>query len=85
MKKSSNRFSKSSLEANFLLIRKFCNVRRNLFGTHLVPGPDFVVDASKLPNQASGVSCELLKICMSRRGPDRISPADEFWPGLVNL
>ncbi|GFY32493.1 hypothetical protein TNCV_3560011 [Trichonephila clavipes] len=39
-------------------------------GNHLVPGPDSMVDALKLPNQASGVYPESLQTCVAWRCPD---------------
>ncbi|GFW88121.1 hypothetical protein TNCV_217931 [Trichonephila clavipes] len=37
---------------------------------HLVPGPDYVVDALKLLNQAFRVSGESLQTCVPWRRPD---------------
>ncbi|GFV05446.1 hypothetical protein TNCV_226571 [Trichonephila clavipes] len=39
-------------------------------GNRLVPGPDFMVDALKLPNQASKGSGESLQKCVAWRCPD---------------
>ncbi|GFS89492.1 hypothetical protein TNCV_1809961 [Trichonephila clavipes] len=39
-------------------------------GKHLVPGPDYMVDALKLPNQAPRVSRESLQTCLVWRFPD---------------
>ncbi|GFW94616.1 hypothetical protein TNCV_4246561 [Trichonephila clavipes] len=39
-------------------------------GNHLVRGPDYVVDALKLPNQAPSVSGESLQKCVAWRCPD---------------
>ncbi|GFY18555.1 hypothetical protein TNCV_2397801 [Trichonephila clavipes] len=39
-------------------------------GNHLVPGPDYMVDVLKLPNQASRVSGESLQTCVAWRCPD---------------
>ncbi|GFW43131.1 hypothetical protein TNCV_1475261 [Trichonephila clavipes] len=36
----------------------------------LVPGPDYMVDAIKLPNQVPRVSCESLQTCVAWRCPD---------------
>ncbi|GFU77029.1 hypothetical protein TNCV_4521851 [Trichonephila clavipes] len=38
-------------------------------GNCLVPGPDYTVDALKLPNQAPRVSGESLKTCVAWRCP----------------
>ncbi|GFU42231.1 hypothetical protein TNCV_4554141 [Trichonephila clavipes] len=35
--------------------------------SHLVPGPDYMVDAIKLPNQATRVSGESLQTCVAWR------------------
>ncbi|GFU92625.1 hypothetical protein TNCV_4795531 [Trichonephila clavipes] len=40
-------------------------------GKRLVPGPGCMVDALKLPNEASRVSGESLQTCMAWRCPDR--------------
>ncbi|GFW51835.1 hypothetical protein TNCV_1187671 [Trichonephila clavipes] len=39
-------------------------------GNHLVPGPDYMVDALKLPNQAPRVSGESLQTCVAWRCSD---------------
>ncbi|GFU98402.1 hypothetical protein TNCV_3652331 [Trichonephila clavipes] len=39
-------------------------------GNHLVPGPDYMVDALKLSNQAPRVSEESKQMCLSWRSPD---------------
>ncbi|GFW01183.1 hypothetical protein TNCV_1764201 [Trichonephila clavipes] len=39
-------------------------------GNHLVPGPDYMVDALKLPNQAIRGSGESLQKCVAWRCPD---------------
>ncbi|GFY03136.1 hypothetical protein TNCV_981411 [Trichonephila clavipes] len=39
-------------------------------GNRLVPGPDYMLDASKLPNQAPRVSDESLQKCVAWRCPD---------------
>ncbi|GFT27510.1 hypothetical protein TNCV_1276011 [Trichonephila clavipes] len=39
-------------------------------GNHLVLGPDYMVDALKLPNQAPRVFGESLQTCMACRCPD---------------
>ncbi|GFW09026.1 uncharacterized protein TNCV_3081181 [Trichonephila clavipes] len=52
-KNSSNRFSQSSLHPKFLSLRKLCNASKG--GNLLVPDPDYMADALKLPNQASRV------------------------------
>ncbi|GFX81789.1 hypothetical protein TNCV_2569901 [Trichonephila clavipes] len=39
-------------------------------GNRLMPGPDYMVDALKLPNQAPGVSGESLQKCVARLCPD---------------
>ncbi|GFV02474.1 hypothetical protein TNCV_1024021 [Trichonephila clavipes] len=39
-------------------------------GNHLVPGPDYMVDALKLPNQAPTISGESLKMCVAWCCPD---------------
>ncbi|GFV11080.1 hypothetical protein TNCV_2718241 [Trichonephila clavipes] len=36
----------------------------------LVTGPDYMVDASKLPNQVPSVSGESIKMCVAWRCPD---------------
>ncbi|GFY07364.1 hypothetical protein TNCV_5085491 [Trichonephila clavipes] len=41
-------------------------------GNLLLPGPDYMVDALKLPNQAPRVSGESLQRCMAWRCPDGI-------------
>ncbi|GFU83789.1 hypothetical protein TNCV_1694591 [Trichonephila clavipes] len=40
-------------------------------GNRLEPGPDYMVDALKLPKQALGVSGESLQACLAWRFPDR--------------
>ncbi|GFW73867.1 hypothetical protein TNCV_48561 [Trichonephila clavipes] len=40
-------------------------------GNRLVPGPDYMVDALKLPNQALMISGESLQTCVAWRCPDR--------------
>ncbi|GFW41499.1 hypothetical protein TNCV_465871 [Trichonephila clavipes] len=39
-------------------------------GNHLVPGPDYMADALKFPNQAPRVSGESLQTCVAWRCPD---------------
>ncbi|GFV05540.1 hypothetical protein TNCV_227511 [Trichonephila clavipes] len=39
-------------------------------GNRLVPGPDYIVDALKFPNQAPRVSVKSLQVCEARRCPD---------------
>ncbi|GFU88741.1 hypothetical protein TNCV_4444181 [Trichonephila clavipes] len=39
-------------------------------GNRLMTGPDYMVDALKLPNQAPRVSCESLQTCVVGRCPD---------------
>ncbi|GFS95370.1 hypothetical protein TNCV_409571 [Trichonephila clavipes] len=39
-------------------------------GNRLVPGPDYMVDALKFPNQAPRVSGESLQMCVAWRCPD---------------
>ncbi|GFU11998.1 hypothetical protein TNCV_3265861 [Trichonephila clavipes] len=39
-------------------------------GNRLVPGPDYKVDALKLPKQAPRVSVESLQTCVARSCPD---------------
>ncbi|GFW35720.1 hypothetical protein TNCV_4435691 [Trichonephila clavipes] len=52
-------------------------------GNRLVPGPDYMVDVLKLPNQDTRVSGESLQTCMAWRCPDR---TDLFcWLILANL
>ncbi|GFW85558.1 hypothetical protein TNCV_852101 [Trichonephila clavipes] len=41
-------------------------------GNYLVPGPDCMVDALKLPNQAPRVSGESLQTCVVWRCPDHL-------------
>ncbi|GFT78359.1 hypothetical protein TNCV_655721 [Trichonephila clavipes] len=58
VKNSRNRFSYSSLDPNFLSLRKFCNAKKG--GNRLVPHPDYIVDALKLTNLAPRFSDESL-------------------------
>ncbi|GFY24652.1 hypothetical protein TNCV_1016981 [Trichonephila clavipes] len=44
--------------------------KRKKGDNRLVPDPDYMVDASKLPNQAPGVSGESLQTCVAWRCPD---------------
>ncbi|GFX94303.1 hypothetical protein TNCV_4293481 [Trichonephila clavipes] len=67
---SSNRFSQSSLDPNFLSLKKFCNARK--WGNHLVSGTDYMVNALKLPDQAPRVFSESLQTCVAWRCPDGI-------------
>ncbi|GFU21100.1 hypothetical protein TNCV_4741791 [Trichonephila clavipes] len=67
-KNSRNRFSQSSLDPNFLSFRKFCNTRKG--ENRLVSGPDYMVDALKLPNQSPRVSGESLQTRVAWRCPD---------------
>ncbi|GFU62876.1 hypothetical protein TNCV_3520131 [Trichonephila clavipes] len=39
-------------------------------GNRLVPGPDYMVDALRLPNQAPRVSGESIQTCVTGRSPD---------------
>ncbi|GFV40468.1 hypothetical protein TNCV_4494251 [Trichonephila clavipes] len=48
----------------------------------LVPGPDYMVDALKLPNQASRVSGESLQTCGAWRCPDGAQHLF-YWPILA--
>ncbi|GFW94363.1 hypothetical protein TNCV_1432981 [Trichonephila clavipes] len=48
----------------------------------LVPGPDYMVDALKLPNQASRVSDKSLLTCVVWRYPDGTQHFF-FWPILA--
>ncbi|GFW24041.1 hypothetical protein TNCV_4950851 [Trichonephila clavipes] len=41
-------------------------------GNRLVPGPDYMVDALKLPNKVPRVSDESLQTCVVWRYPERI-------------
>ncbi|GFU73125.1 hypothetical protein TNCV_1354161 [Trichonephila clavipes] len=47
---------------------KFCNARKG--SNRLVPDPDYIVEALKLPNQAPRVPGESLKTCVTWRCPD---------------
>ncbi|GFU21526.1 hypothetical protein TNCV_3827331 [Trichonephila clavipes] len=58
-KNSSNQFARFSLESNFSSLRKF--KIREKDGNRLVPGPDYMADALKLPNRAPRVSGESLQ------------------------
>ncbi|GFW54915.1 hypothetical protein TNCV_2655541 [Trichonephila clavipes] len=51
-------------------------------GNRLVPGPDYMVDAFKLSNQAPRVSGESLKTCVAWRCPDGTQHLF-CWPVLV--
>ncbi|GFV48808.1 hypothetical protein TNCV_1723251 [Trichonephila clavipes] len=55
-------------------------------GNRLVPGPDYVVDALKLPNQAPRVSGESLQTCVAWCCPDGKQHLFCWsnWPFLVN-
>ncbi|GFV68165.1 hypothetical protein TNCV_1874471 [Trichonephila clavipes] len=77
---SSNRFSQSSFDPNFLSLRQFCNGEKD--GNRLVPGPDYMVGVLKLPNQALRVSSESLQACVAWRYPDGIQYLF-CWPILV--
>ncbi|GFU43773.1 hypothetical protein TNCV_651811 [Trichonephila clavipes] len=46
---------------------------------HLVPGPDYMVYALKLPNQAPRVSGESLQTCVAWRSPDG-KQSLFYWP-----
>ncbi|GFT45513.1 hypothetical protein TNCV_3781441 [Trichonephila clavipes] len=39
-------------------------------GNRLVPGPDYIVDALKLPNQAPRISGESIQTSVAGRSPD---------------
>ncbi|GFU60308.1 hypothetical protein TNCV_3404511 [Trichonephila clavipes] len=52
-------------------------------GNRLVPGPDYVMDALKLPNQAPRVSSESLQTSVAWRCPDGTQHLF-CWPILVN-
>ncbi|GFT33782.1 nose resistant to fluoxetine protein 6 [Trichonephila clavipes] len=52
-------------------------------GNHLVPDPDYMVDALKLPSQAPRVSGESLQTCVAWRCSDG-SQHLFCWPVLVN-
>ncbi|GFV16332.1 hypothetical protein TNCV_178531 [Trichonephila clavipes] len=67
-KNSINRFSQSSLDPNFLSLRKFRNAIKG--DNRLVPGPDYMVDALKLLNLAPSVSGESLQKCVAWHCPD---------------
>ncbi|GFY18858.1 hypothetical protein TNCV_3875461 [Trichonephila clavipes] len=51
-------------------------------GNRLVPGPDYMVNALKLPNQAPRVSGEALQTCVAWRCPDEKQHLF-CWPILV--
>ncbi|GFY34160.1 hypothetical protein TNCV_2504631 [Trichonephila clavipes] len=51
-------------------------------GNCLVPGPDYMMDALKLPNQAPRVSGESLQTCVAWRCPDGTQYLF-FWPILA--
>ncbi|GFY34158.1 hypothetical protein TNCV_2504611 [Trichonephila clavipes] len=51
-------------------------------GNCLVPGPDYMMDALKLPNQAPSVSGESLQTCVAWRCPDGTQYLF-FWPILT--
>ncbi|GFX79502.1 hypothetical protein TNCV_824911 [Trichonephila clavipes] len=67
-KNLSNRFSQSSLDPISYPSGNF--TMREKGGNPLVPGPDCMVDALKLPNQAVRVSGESLQLCVAWRCPD---------------
>ncbi|GFX50408.1 hypothetical protein TNCV_339431 [Trichonephila clavipes] len=48
----------------------------------MVPGPNYMVDVLKLPNQAPRVSGELLKTCGPRHCPDGTQHLS-YWPILA--
>ncbi|GFX74196.1 hypothetical protein TNCV_2912291 [Trichonephila clavipes] len=81
MKNCSNRFSHSSLEPNFLSVRKFCNAKKG--GDRSVPDPDYMVDALKLPNQAHKFSSESLNARVAWRRwnttPLPLANSGRFW------
>ncbi|GFX31750.1 hypothetical protein TNCV_170831 [Trichonephila clavipes] len=79
-KTHSTRFSQSSLDANFLPLRKFGNAKKG--GNPLVPDVHYMVDALKLPNQAPRGSGESLQKCMFARCPDGTQHLF-CWPILV--
>ncbi|GFW42547.1 structural maintenance of chromosomes protein 2-2 [Trichonephila clavipes] len=68
VKLSSSRFSQSSLDPNFVSLRKYCNDRKG--SNRLASGPDYRVDALKLINQAPRVSVESLQTCRAWRYPE---------------
>ncbi|GFW40485.1 hypothetical protein TNCV_1020421 [Trichonephila clavipes] len=76
-----------SLSSYLAFRRQGSFAMREKGGNCLVPGPDYVVDALKLPNQAPRVSGESLQKCV---GPSVVlmehntSSVDQFWPFLVN-
>ncbi|GFV32311.1 hypothetical protein TNCV_1675971 [Trichonephila clavipes] len=51
-----------------VILRKFCNAKKG--DNRLVPGPDYMVDALKLPNQTPRVSGESLQTCVAWRYSD---------------
>ncbi|GFY01697.1 hypothetical protein TNCV_2608801 [Trichonephila clavipes] len=51
-------------------------------GNHLVPDPDYMLDALKLPNQAPIVSGDSLQTCMAWRCPDGTQHLF-CWPNLT--
>ncbi|GFV16922.1 hypothetical protein TNCV_4365221 [Trichonephila clavipes] len=63
---TSNLCSKSSIDLNFLSLKKM----QEKGGNRLVPGLDHMVDALKLPNQVSRVSGESLQTWVAWRCPD---------------
>ncbi|GFX99115.1 hypothetical protein TNCV_2492961 [Trichonephila clavipes] len=52
-------------------------------GNHLVPGPDYMTDALKLPNQAPRGSGESIQTCVAWRCHDGAQHLF-CWPFLVN-
>ncbi|GFV91381.1 hypothetical protein TNCV_898981 [Trichonephila clavipes] len=67
-KKSNNQFSQSSVIPIYYHSGNFA--MREKGGNHLVPGPDYMVDALKLPNQAPRGYGELLEEYVFWRCPD---------------
>ncbi|GFU69921.1 hypothetical protein TNCV_3967951 [Trichonephila clavipes] len=51
-------------------------------GNHLVPGPEYMLDALKLPNQASRVSGQSLQTCVAWRCPDGMQHLF-YWPNVA--
>ncbi|GFU18288.1 hypothetical protein TNCV_3179971 [Trichonephila clavipes] len=56
---------------------------RDKGGNRLVPGPDYMVDAVKLPSQDPRVSGESLHTCVTRHCPDGMQHVF-CWPIRVN-
>ncbi|GFY01577.1 hypothetical protein TNCV_2607611 [Trichonephila clavipes] len=66
------------LQRSFAMREKGCN--------RLVPGPDYMVDALKLPNQAPRGYGESLQTCVAWRCPGGTQHLFcwQFWPFLFN-